>query len=108
MATTTQSKKEIDEAKLSYQLELRRKKIIFGVSIGGTLFFALTVIGLVWGGRFASLLGSYVGTQTGVYADCSKKENRNISYCQAKDTDEDRTWRSMKKGKSAAFTLYGK
>lgn len=103
-----QSKQQIEDAKLAYELELRRKKIIFGASVGGTLLFALTIIGLVWGGRFATLLSAYVGTQTGVYADCSKKENRNISYCQAKDTEEDRTWRSMKKGKSAAFTLYGK
>ena len=79
--------------------------------IGGGL--ALLLIILIFGGRLG--IFDYLGMQwmfneeRGVYADCSKPENRGVSYCQPKQSAVDRDWDEMSRGGGRAmpFTLHG-
>ena len=46
--------------------------------------------------------------ETGVYTDCTKRENRDKTYCQPKVSRADQEWHDMarSRGKSAPFTLH--
>jgi len=89
--------------------EGRLKMVLNGFYLALSVVGATFVFSLFAEGRFASLMGNFgvsmINSEAGVYADCSKRENRDIPYCQPKEGRADRTWKDIKKGGSA-FTLY--
>ena len=102
-------KKDLDAEKRlqEYQAELRRKKLLNIAYISGTLVIGVVLVSVLWGRSVSAfVMDTVLHEGAGIYADCSRKENRNVSYCQAKETEDAKLWRSMKKGKQAAFQLY--
>ena len=53
-------------------------------------------------------LGFLVNEESGVYADCSKAQNRSNPYCRKKQSPREREWRGLgdKGGGSSAFSLH--
>lgn len=93
-----------------FKAESRKKMFVnlsyLAVSLAGAAF----VVSLFSGGRFAKFMGflgiNMINAQTGVYADCTKKENINVPYCQPKEGRSEATWRALKRGgKSIPFNL---
>ncbi len=111
LARRNRSTSDADEAKaaLRFRTEARRRMLInlsyLAISLAGAAF----VISLFSGGRFASLMGYFginmTNAKTGVYADCTKKENQHIPYCQPKEGRAEHEWRSLRGGKALPFNL---
>ncbi len=71
-----------------------------------TVLFFIGASCLIYGATyFAGILGLTV-EEGGIYADCSKRENRSNPYCRPKESDADRSWRNIGgKGQHAPFSL---
>lgn len=101
------AKKELD----SYYIELRRRKQLRVAGIVIVSFCSLLFAMVLAGETFNPIL-SWFGLrgfryqERGVYADCSKPENKDISYCQPKQTQSERNWESISKGQRGGFNLY--
>jgi len=91
--------------------EERRNKLwkIFYYCI--TAAFAVLLLVLMFGKRLGILdylgFSSFHSETTGVFADCSKSENRNNDYCQPKKSRTEKDWNELSrgKGKSVPFSL---
>lgn len=53
-------------------------------------------------------LGFLVNEESGVYADCSKPQNRNNPYCRKRQSPREREWQGLgdKGGGSSGFSLH--
>ena len=98
---------EIAAKKVAYEAEVRRKKFLAytGYSVVGVVFVVLIMV--LSGMHILGLQGIY-NAESGVYADCSKPENKGISYCQPKMSSSERSWRDLVTGgrRAAPFTLH--
>ncbi len=110
---TTDEERRIAERKLEeYRAFMRRQRHLnilrALVAVAG---FAIVVM-LFAGNRFAWVFSS-VGLSNvyheegGVYADCSKRENRNSPFCAKKENAADKNWKNLSQ-KSAPFNLSDK
>jgi len=118
MSDGTQSKsgkvfdREAQERLAKYNQELRRKRhIAIGSGIGAAAL-AIAVVMYLSGRQVASMIGlDYLMHEGGgLYADCSKRENRDSPFCSQKDTKSDRDWKGIQRrgGKLVPFSLYEK
>jgi hypothetical protein len=48
-----------------------------------------------------------VTSARGVYADCSKPENKDIPYCQPREGKAARQWKNLSHGNKSQFSLHG-
>jgi hypothetical protein len=100
-------------ARRAYEAELKRKKIINFTGLGVSIVAVIFICAIFASGRFSSFMGkfgiNFTVSESGIYADCSKRENRNNSYCQPKESSSDMQWRevSSNKGKAVPFSLHG-
>lgn len=95
-----------------YQAELKRKQVLNYTLYAASAFFSIIFFSLLFTERGSQVLGVVgfsggVARESGVYADCSKAENRHIRYCQKGPSSSEKAWGSLKHGGSAAFTLHG-
>ncbi len=104
--------KEAQERLAKYNQELRRKR---QVAIGSGIGAAVLAIGVVMylsGRQVAAMMGLdyLMHEQGGIYADCTKRENRSSPFCTQKDTKSDRDWKGLQRrgGKLVPFSLYEK
>ena len=114
--TPQKSKKTLDreaeERLAKYNQELRRKRhIAIGSGIGAAAL-AVAVIVYLSGRQVASMmgLGFLMHEEGGIYADCTKRENRNSPFCSQKDTKTDKDWKGLQRsgGRLVPFSLYDK
>lgn len=61
------------------------------------IFLTALILLMIFGSRYPQLVDSLglnwlVNAQQGVYADCSRPENANISYCRPKASQGSKTW----------------
>lgn len=111
-------KKEIDQdtysRQLAYAAEVRKRRVLNSLGYGSLAFLTL-FLGLVFfgGERFSGLLRIFglraiENQEAGIYADCSREENRNIKYCRPQESEAGKTWKTIGHGKgSSKFSLYG-
>lgn len=104
---------EIKAKKEAFEAELKRKQIVTytGYSVVGVVF--VIIIMVLSGDTFSGILGiiglqGVYNPQSGVYADCSKPENKNVAYCRPKLSQAERDWKDLARGgkKSTPFTLH--
>ena len=94
-----------------YKADELKRMIINGVYLIGTLACAFLLFVIVSGGRFAWLMGgigiSFHNQEAGVYADCSKREDRNSPYCRPKASQSEVDWKGIAhtKGAPVPFSL---
>lgn len=71
-----------------------------------TVGFLFATAALIYGATyFAGILG-LTASEGGIYADCSKPENRSNPYCQPKESAADKDWRNLRgKGQNVPFSL---
>ena len=98
------------QAKKIFTEKLQNAARIAAYSVAGIM--AVFVIILMGGERFDPILrflGLGFYAPGGVYADCSKPQNKNNSFCNRSNTNNDRetsSWRDLKNSKGgAAFSL---
>lgn len=74
-----------------------------------TVAFLIGTAGLIYSATyFAGILG-LTATEGGIYADCSKPENRSNPYCQPKESAVERDWKNLRgKGQHVPFSLTNK
>ena len=84
-------------------------KILGGFAILSlTLVILLIILGPRYPGVVEALgLDWLVNAQQGVYADCSRAENKNISYCRPKAQQGEKGWNELRRsnGKPVPFSL---
>jgi len=98
----------------SYEQELAKRRLFERIGYGALTLVAVFLIMLFSGDRFARVL-RFFGLQpivtfgTGLYADCSRPENKDSPYCNKKSSPVDREWSEMQHrgagGKAAPFSL---
>ena len=105
---------EARERLLAFEREQKRRRAVNYATIGLTCFAAVVLVILFSGNKFAPVLQA-VGLASayeegGIYADCSKRENRNSPFCQGKESQKEREWRGLKRtgGRHIPFSLSGK
>ncbi|MCO6432302.1 MAG: hypothetical protein J5J00_15720 [Deltaproteobacteria bacterium] len=109
MTTASAGKDRLEQ----FKAELRKARLRTLLSLTLVFFSTLLLIMLTSGDRFDHIL-HYLGLrgvwneEGGVYADCSKPQNRSIPYCQPKSNDTQKTWNGIEKsgGRYNPFTLY--
>ena len=96
----------------AYQDELRKKKVMNSLYLCSGVVSAIVLYLVFASGQFNWLMGQ-MGVEfakaSGVYADCSKPENKKISYCQPKESQSDHEWKSIshsKGSKHIPFNLF--
>ena len=118
MAGAKKKKTEADleaEAKVkAYEEELKRKKLLNRVYMAVTGIVTIVLIMVFSGDRFSGVLAvvglrSAYNEEGGIYADCSKSENRNNPYCSKKESASERSWKVLTRGGGRApqFSLSG-
>ena len=78
------------------------------VMVSLTLVILLIILGPSYPGVIESLgLDWFVNAQQGVYADCSKAENKNVPYCRPKAQQGEQGWNELRRsnGKPVPFSL---
>jgi hypothetical protein len=101
-----------EERSRRYRREIQFKRAVSIVSYIVLLFVTSILIMLVCGETFDPILrmiglkGIYV-REDGIYADCSRKENRGSPYCQPKLSQADKQWQALKDtgGRTTPFAL---
>ncbi|MBX7143324.1 MAG: hypothetical protein K1X79_02625 [Oligoflexia bacterium] len=84
---------------------------IIGWSVAGLLgFFVAAMVGAKYFPETVRSigLGFLVNEESGVYANCSKSQNRNNPYCRGKTSPREREWKGLgdRGGGSSAFSLH--
>ena len=112
---STQKIDSIAEAKLrQFQNERRRKFAINAVGYTLSAIAAVLLVMIVAGPAFDPIL-NVIGLRSiwtdkgGVYADCSKRENRNNRFCSGKVAGKETEWKKIANspgGKAVPFELY--
>lgn len=98
--------------------QLNRDRLLTIIGIITITILTLYLVLLINAEHFAPFLESVglkglYNRQAGVYTDCSLEENRNVRYCQPKESRADREWRDLTyskgtgKNKGAVFSLSG-
>ena len=98
--------------KLSLFKRLIDGDLVNYLNYGALGIFGLAMILLVFGqslGLWGVVGLDWMFQTKGVYADCTKPENRGNTFCQPKTNPVDREWKDMgRDGKRAMpFTLHG-
>jgi hypothetical protein len=112
MARSDQLEKEEAERKQrAYDEFLKRQRKLNIIKVSVAVVATVMLVMVFAGNRFAYVFNS-VGInifheEGGVYADCSKRENKSNPYCQKKDSSSDKQWKNLSKGGSQ-FSLSGK
>ena len=98
--------------KIPPESSIRQERVI---RIGGWALAALLgllLVGMMFGRQLHGVLHTLgldflYNEEAGVYADCSKPENRSNPYCSSRGKG-DRNWRNLKdtKGSPSGFSLY--
>lgn len=102
----------VAEKKRAYELELKRKKFLNGIYLGASILGAVVLLVIFSSGNFGFLMGSiginFSNEETGIYADCTKRENRKSVYCQPKESASDAQWKDIRttRGKAVPFNLH--
>lgn len=116
MAENNNDSKELAKLnkRLAYEQEVAKRRLFERVGYGVLAVVAVFLIMLFSGDRFARVL-RFFGLQpivtfgTGLYADCSRIENKDNPYCTKKVSPVDREWTEMQhRGagtKTAPFSL---
>jgi len=88
----------------------KRDILLHHVYLGIGIALAVFLLIIVFGKRLSILdylgMRSLFSDKAGVYADCSKWENRNNPYCLPKEGKADREWKDLKRGKAMPFNLH--
>ena len=97
---------------LSYQEELKRKRLYTVLGYSGVVVVTFFFIMILSGNMFSGILGIFGlralrNDEAGIYADCSRPENRSSPYCQPKVSERDKEWKGMtqSKGSFVPFSL---
>jgi hypothetical protein len=98
----------------AYASELRIKRVQNVAGYVFAAFLAVLLVMVLSGDRFQNFL-SLIGLQgiynpeKGVYADCSRPENKDVGYCIQKAPPIERDWKVIKGGSTyPVFDLSGK
>ena len=112
MASRDQKEKEEAERKQrEYEDFLKRQRKINIIKVSVAFIGTIMLVMVFAGNRFAYVFNS-VGLnlfheEGGVYADCSKRENKHNPYCQKNVSSTDKQWKTLSNG-GAQFNLSGK
>ena len=86
-----------------YRLEQLKSKIlnwIFGIV---SFLIVVLIYMMINGDKYRDILNA-IGLgyfeERGVYADCSRPENRNSPFCQRRESKADKEWTDLSKGKA--------
>ena len=97
------NKKDLKKFNSDFLIEQERKRrfaiisyTVIGVvsTVVFVLIFALKVVNI-----------EVFHEERGLYADCSKRENKSNPYCAPKVSPVDKEWRSLSGGKKAQFSI---
>ncbi len=104
----------VKERLRAYEAERQRKKVNNQIFYASTAALTLVLIVLFAGGYFDGIFAmtgmDNMFAERGIYADCSKRENRGNAYCQPKETQADKSWKNLVRsgGKPPPFGLNDK
>jgi hypothetical protein len=106
MGLKEESKKRLQRYRT--ELRLRRLRTTVGLSIVGCIAIILTMA--ISGDQFDSFLRALGlraiwNEERGVYADCSRSENKQVKFCQPKSGARDGEWKSLRGGEGYIFSL---
>jgi hypothetical protein len=109
----SEEEQRIAERKLAeYKAFVRRQRQLNILRATVAAIGFAVVVMLFAGNRFEWVFRSVGLTniyheETGVYADCSKRENRNSPFCAKKENAADKNWKSISQG-AGPFNLTDK